>query len=124
MCGSAAWQVWNMASTLTAKESRQSSAVSDSSGPRRLMPALLHRTSILPSVAITFAMMDWHPLAVMMSAAKARARPPLARMEAAAASAPLPFTSVKIICAPSAAKRAAMADPIPPAAPVTITDLS
>ncbi len=121
MCGSAAWQRWKIASTLIAKERRQSSGVRSSSEPRRFLPALLHSTSMAPSVAMTLSMMARQPSGREMSEAKARVAPPISF---AAASTPSASTSVRTTRAPSEAKRRAMAAPMPPAAPVTMTALS
>lgn len=55
------------------------------------------------------------------SAATAMAEPPAAASAWTTASAPAPLMSFTTTCAPSRANRSAIARPIPPAAPVTIT---
>ncbi|MBB5535682.1 hypothetical protein GGD55_002386 [Rhizobium giardinii] len=85
---------------------------------------MLQSTSMRPSAAMTLSTMARHPSAVEMSLAKARACRPQPR------SAKRSLPHLRHSCrwtttrAPSAAKRALIALPMPPAPPVTMTTLS
>lgn len=114
MCRAAAWASTNEAREWTARVLSTSASVTSSSGPNGAMPALLTRMSIRPNSATVRSTTATSRAASAASAATASPRAPAASISlttAAARSAERAY--VITTSAPSAARRTAMAAPMP-----------
>jgi hypothetical protein len=105
--------------TLTRNSASRSSGEVSSRSLTWAIPALLMKTSTLPSSLATRSTSPKTASRSETSAAIATDRRPRALTSSATFSAPSALTSLMATSAPSAASRSAMALPIPLAAPVT-----
>jgi hypothetical protein len=123
MWGTANLAPRNTERTLTAITRSQSSTLSSTAVPGRSVPALLNSTSSRPNCSTVLATMASTEAASATSTSMATAWPPPSLMAATVSSALRRRTSATATAAPSAAKRIALAAPMPEPAPVTIAIL-
>ena len=111
-------------SMLTSRNLVQSASESVRTSPRTKMPALLTTTSARPCAASTLRISACRSWPFETSTIIAVASPPAALISRTVASAVSPLMSVTQTCAPSLAKRKAIARPMPTPAPVITAILS
>ena len=101
----------------------QSSGGSFTAVPGRIVPALLKSASSPPKASTAVAIIRSVSAASATSAAHGTATAPCDSIIATVSSTLGPRTSAATTCAPSAAKRSALARPMPDPAPVTMAIL-
>src|SRR5579885_2697981 len=121
--GRKAWVIATRLSTVRREVVKCRSSGTSRKAPPKTIPALLTSTSIGPPSACTASRSPRMREGSTRSTTYVRTRAPPASAAAVSASAG-PFTSTRSSSAPSAAKRAAIARPIPAAAPVTSARLT